>query len=193
MIQVEELAENKTNNLKFTHSFWLYIKKLPQNDNNIILKHDLGSSTFTVELDKDSTLRVISDLVENSSLTITNENILLQKWNHIAIVQDVNTMDLYIDGILVQTVEIILNNIVDRSGLKESSILIGSNADDPAEGWVLDQTTLAYYKYYANALTQGDIKSIYNNYAEFFKKNSGVITLELDVIQNSNNLGSIVF
>ena len=102
--EAAELKKNDHNNLKFTHSFWLFITELPQTDQNMsILEHGLDSHDFkfSVKLDSLATLEVKSKNKSSNkedNLIIEHDNILLQKWNHITIVQDVNTMDLYIDG-----------------------------------------------------------------------------------------------
>lgn len=189
--EASELEKNNQNNLKYSHSFWIYINSLPQN-NYMILNHpdtsdDMG---FTVMLNDHSKLTVESKIDNNSVTRITYDNILLQKWNHIVIVQDINTMDLYIDGILVQTHENLNGDTNARPNIN-SRIDIGNKVTNESN-WVGDSTLLKFYKYYAKALTQNEIKSIYNNYAHILKNQADNVTMELDIIQNSSTMGSIV-
>ena len=147
--------------IKFTYSFWLYLKNIPENGhwfskygtyNYILFRF---GSPDVVFYPKDKLLRIfmtykndISDVVKDS---IDIEDLTLQKWHHIVIVLNNKNLDTYVNGEIYNS--IILKNV---PFIYDRPLLIGRKKSN-FNGHV------AKLEYYNDDLDHNQINDLYNN------------------------------
>lgn len=184
------LVENEHNFKEFSHTFWMNINK-PENG---IILHGNTDISYYLTLDNSSKLKLKVGTANESNPKIELEvrNFLTQKWNHIAIVKNLNDIDLYIDGELRKTHEI--SNITDFTSKHDGDIVIGDyGTSDVDKTWSKSNGLVHGYKFHTSALLQRDVESMYMEKAHSFQNNNSVQSykFDLNLMRNNVNLGEI--
>jgi len=106
IIKSENIKGNKDSNF-FAYSFWMYISTWETGRPKVIIKKGTGN-TASPEISLDSnvndlTITLATIESEQSTGNSTIKNIPLQKWTHIVITTNNQSIDSYVDGKLVKT------------------------------------------------------------------------------------------
>jgi len=163
-----QLNDNDHLNYQYGISFWLFIDSNAPNTNpsynqftsilnyggkpNILYKADTNTLMITME-QKDLNVRSKNNMLEfddnGNRIIYTNKNILLQKWNNLAINFNGGTLDIFLNGELVKSsIEVI-------PYMKLDALTIGG--DTGVNGGICN---VVYFK---KPLTITNIYYIYNN------------------------------
>jgi len=154
IIKSEKIKGNKDSTF-FAYSFWIYVSSWEVGEKIIIKKGGVGEYCPKIELDSNvndlkitlATLGTTGD--SGNKQTITVKNIPLQKWTHIVITTNNQSMDSYLDGKLVKTS--LLGGSPKIYGDKDIHICPGGGYD----GYI------AKVRYYSRTLNPREVYELY--------------------------------
>lgn len=140
---------------RFTYSIWVYVDSWNTGSQKVIFQRDYDTKLY---LDENRSILMLKTGSSNSStevfsntIEITN-NFPLQKWVHILISIDNQICDVYLDGKMVKSVQLI-GDPPFNSNMKDKSISFGS-------GWD------GYISKFQRLIEPTDPKSAYDIYME---------------------------
>lgn len=192
----------------FTHSFWLSIDQIHNNSSglDILTFNDADHSTKILDfvcLKNKFVLKHYKkiDSSPGSGVEVIEHDIILQRWNHIVIVQSGHDLDLYINGILVATREIFLPS----NTLNKVETFMGTNEND-IDKWS-DETQYSVddhdknigryfkYTYYSRALMQDEIKGLATPIKKLANEGNDEngYKFSINISKGTENLGGITF
>jgi hypothetical protein len=155
IIKSEKLKGNKDSTF-FAYSFWIYVSSWEAGKEKILIKKG-GEGEYCPKIALDSN---VNDLIitlatlgttggSSNSQTKKIKNIPLQKWTHIVITTNNQSMDSYIDGKLVKT--FLLGGSPKIYGDKDIHICPGGGYD----GYI------AKVRYYSRTLNPREVYELY--------------------------------
>jgi hypothetical protein len=125
-------------------SFWFYVNSMAPNTStsyskfvsvlnhgnrpNILYKGNTNTLMITMRNDYDGKLlpSELSPLNNNERIIYTHKNILMQRWNHVAVNYSFGTIDVFINGELVKSIPgVVPFNIPDNTTIGEDGGLYG--------------------------------------------------------------------
>ena len=210
------IGKNQFNFKEFSHSFWINISDLSDNmtDTSLnILEHlptDVASDKFTISLVDGRKLAVyfenLDTSIDNIELQTPNtlypdysliyDNFPLQTWVNVVVVKSITDLDLYIDSVLVKTMQV--SQTFDVSSNIGNTVKLG-DAD-----WLNRATaSITGYKYFVQALNQDEVSSVYKSLLSRFPNSGGrgnvgvsagsEYSMEVNVDKNKQNILNAVF
>ena len=105
IIKSENINGNKDSNF-FAYSFWMYVSSWETGKTKVIIKKGSGDTScpeISLKPNVNDLQITLATLSETKKPTSIIKNIPLQKWTHVVITTNNQSLDSYIDGKLVKT------------------------------------------------------------------------------------------
>tara|TARA_Y100000816_G_scaffold281100_1_gene255266 strand:+ start:3921 stop:4616 length:696 start_codon:yes stop_codon:yes gene_type:complete len=172
----------------YTHAFWLrtYIP-----ESGYILKHDDSGSVenLLIKLDQyDNTLEIS---LGNGLINITRPNMPLQRWNHVACIMDRDTFDVYINGKLYETRQV-LPEAMNTSTWGNIHFGAAGLPNDTTLHFSEHNVKLSGYRYFPYAYTENQIKALYKNEYPLYYNNEEILELNIELGKNGSSVDFVI-
>lgn len=185
--------EYENNYKNYTHLFWF---KISFPESGRILKHDsagttTGSPLHSMIIDFTKTkavfeLKLFSEDTATPSISIERENFPINKWVHVGIVMDGDTLDLYLDSKLADTR---LTNSVFVNQYPWRTLHFGKDALDsgPSIHFSENNTKLASHKWYPYSYSLNQISDVYKDEYPIYHNNDNNYEINLELSKNNSS------
>ena len=184
-------------NARYTHLFWLKIDNINANDSGMFISTIMEQSdkignnserVNKVSFDNYTSVLTYEGNTQNS-WSISIKKLPLQKWNHVALVNDGFSVHIYVDGKLEATT--IMTTIPEMNS-DDSTIKIGNQtewvtteADDMVAGNI---GHVGLYEFKHHSMSQHEVLNDYvTHYNQF--RNSSEYKVEMELLKNNKTLG----
>jgi len=185
-------TEFNNNYKNFTHLFWLRIR-YPESGR--ILKHiprtDSGNiKSLIIDFHKTNAVLDISLYDSDGSdphLHIERTNFPMNTWIFVGLVMNGDTLDLYMQGQLVDTRQTASKLI--NSSMTWGNILFGRDSlENPTDiNFSKDNANLSAYRFFPYQMSQGDVNRIFKDEYPIYYNRENVYELNLEVSKNGSS------
>ena len=186
-------TEFNNNYKNFTHLFWLRIrypesgrilKHLPQSgagdSNSLIIDFHKSNAVLDISLyDNDDT---------SPHLHIERTNFPMNTWIFVSLVMNGGTLDLYMQGKLIDTRETASSLI--NSSMSWGKVLFGRDSlETPSTdiNFSKDNANLSAYRFFPYQMSQGDINRIFKDEYPIYYNRENVYELNLELSKNGSS------
>ena len=185
-------TEFNNNYKNFTHLFWL---KIRYPEPGRILKHvpysESGvSKSLIVDFKNTNAVLDISLYGTDTSspnLHIERTNFPMNTWIFVTLVMNGDTLDLYLQGKLVDTRQTISSLI--NSSMTWGNVLFGREALDNTSdvNFSEDNAHLSAYRFFPYSMSQGDVNRIFKDEYPIYYNRENVYELNLELSKNGSS------
>lgn len=185
-------TEFNNNYKNFTHLFWL---KIRYPESGRILKHvpnteSNNSKSLIVDFHKANAVLDISLYDDSTSaphLHIERTNFPMNTWIFVALVMNGDTLDLYMQGKLIdtrQTASMLIN-----SSMTWGKVLFGRDSLENTTdvNFSKDNANLSAYRFFPYQMSQGDVNRIFKDEYPIYYNRENVYELNLELAKNGSS------